>query len=597
MSFRRRSPFVPTALVLAVSGSCGGGGAGGPTYQIGFAAPGSFVDEDGGAADVVLVLEGPAGGVLPEPASVLVTDSGTGTATSGVDYEALTPVAVVFAAGSPVGTQLTVGLTPLPDDLIEGAPETVVLALTDADGAGLGAQATTSVAIADGEWATLRFADASQITPDESSASYPVEIELLLPAGTTLTVDIGVDVADSGVGTATSGADYVPFDTERVVFPAGSPSGSVQTVALTVIDDTLVEGNQSVILVLSAPDPGAVLGGTSTHQIVIQDDETPTGQFLYVSQGPSGTENPMADQSPVWLGDQVVGLGPNGGTLVRLANLGTTTLGVAAPILAGAHPQDFSVVLESASLPPSSLPNDRADLDLALAHDAPAPVGERLAAAQGVAFELDAGLLGALEGRGTITLHGFPLPGRPDGTLALSSVPLPFSADAVLMLDGVPQPGGPRAALEGLTLWTGSVLEWPESKVFLALSPTGAQGFVEFEDSPDRLVHVVTEAAPGADGSPARVRVLEDAGLEALGVLPPPEACAEAREVPASAGAPGPPAGAPVVAGANRRSPRSTRSTAAWRSRPTTSSTSASAAPARSRPTSPRSSQRSPSAT
>ena len=83
MPIRCRSQFVPIALALALAGSCGGGGGGGPAYQIGFAAPGSSIDEDGGAADVVLVLEGPAGGVLGEPASVQVSDAGSGTAAVG----------------------------------------------------------------------------------------------------------------------------------------------------------------------------------------------------------------------------------------------------------------------------------------------------------------------------------------------------------------------------------------------------------------------------------------------------------------------------------------------------------------------------------
>ena len=544
MSTRRRSGLAALALLPALVAACSGGG-GGPAYQIGFAAPTSQVDEDGGAAEVLLVLEGPSGSVLGEPASVRVSDAGAGTATGGADYAAFAPVTVVFPAGSPVGTQLAVQLTPLSDDLIEGAPETVVLALDGASGAGLGANPSTSVGLADGETATLRFTSGAQVTPDESSTLHTTEVELVLPAGATLAVAVGVDVADDGVGTATADADYTAVVTNRVTFAAGSPSGSTQVVGVDVIDDALAEGDESVRLTLSAPDPGAVLGGTSLHQIVIHDDETPTGQFLYVSQGPNGTENPMADQSPVWLGDQVVGLGPNAGTLVRLENLGTVSLGVAAPLVAGTNPEDFTIELESASLPPPEA-LDPADPAFVLPPDAPAPVGERLAVALGQAFELDAALLGALDGRGTVTLHGFPLPGRADGTLALARAPLPFSEDALLVVDGVPQPGGPRAALEGLSLWTGAVLEAPGSRVFLALSPAGAQGFVEFADSPERLVHVVTETPPGADGSPARVRVVEDVGLEALGVLPPPQACAAVREVPAGAATPP----APPLAGA-----------------------------------------------
>lgn len=549
MSFwsRPHSAFVFASLLWSASCGGGGGGGGGPVFSIGFAAPTFAVDEDGGTASIALTLQGPGGGALGEAASVVVSDAGTGTATSGIDYAGFAPFTVTFPAGSAVGALLEVQVTPLGDDLVEGAPETIVLALGGAQVAGLGTNATASVALDDGESATLRFTSAAQTTPDESTAQYTATVQLVLPSGSTLAVALGADVGDDGVGTATAGADYAAFATTRVEFAAGSSGGSTQSLSVTVQDDVWTEGDESVRLVLSAPDPGAVLGATALHQIVIRDDETPSGQFLYVSQGPGGTENPMADNSPVWLGNQTVGLGPNTGTFVRLANIGDVALGVAAPLLAGANPEDFSIELESQSTPAG--PADPLALAFLLGPDAPAPIGERLSAAQGSAFELDPALLAGLELSHEVTLHGFPLPGRPDGTLALARVALPFSEDAQLFIDGVPQPGGPRALLAGLTLWSGAVLEVPGSRVFLALSPGAAQGFVEFPDSPERLVHVVTESPAGLDGTPARVRVVEDAGLEALGVLPPPQACAEARSVPASAGLPGEPGGGPMLGG------------------------------------------------
>lgn len=541
-SIRRRLGGVWILATLALCSACSGGG-GGSTYTIGFAAPSFTIDEDGGTAALELVLQGPAGALLGESASVIVSDAATGSATSGADYAAFAATTVTFAAGTPMGTQLDVQLTPLGDDLIEGADETVVLALGGAQVAGLGSNASASVALADGEWATLRFDSGSQLTPDESSATYGVDVELLLPTGCTLAVDVGVDVGDDGVGIADSGSDYAVFTTTRVTFPAGSPSGSTQSVNVAVLDDALTEGNEGVRLILSAPDPGAVLAGAPQHQVVIVDDEVPSGQFLYVSQGATGTESPLGDDSPVWLGQQTVGLGPNAGTLVRLSNLGTVALGVAAPLLTGANPEDFSIQIESSSMPLG--PADPFDADFVLAPDEPAPVGRRLAALHGRSFELEAALLAGLEGRAQVTLHGFPLPGRPDGTLALARAELPFSADALLVVNGVPQPGGPAAALAGLSLWSGAVLEAPGSRVFLALSPEGAQGMLEFPGSPERLVHVVTETPAGVDGTPARVRVVEDAGLEALGVLPPPQACAQARAVPKAAGLPGAPSGVP----------------------------------------------------
>lgn len=534
-------------LLSALSSCSGGGGGGGSTFALGFSAPTIDVAEDDGTASITIALLGPVGAVLAEPVSVVVADTGTGTATAGQDYASFSTQTVTLPAGTAVGAQVPLTIEPLGDTLVEGAPETVVLALSGVQGAGLSATAQAIVRVVDADSATLRFNSSSQTTPDETSTTYTVTVQLLLPGGNSLAVEVGADVSDAASGTATSGADYDAIPTTRVVFAAGSPAGSTQTVAVTVQDDALVEGNEGVLLTLGDPDPGAVIGGISSHQLVIQDDETASGPFLYASQGASGTETPVADNSPVWLGSQGVGLGPNAGTLVRLSSQGTAAVGVAAPWLAGTNPEDFSIEIESSSLPQGI--GDPSDPSFQLPPDAPAPIGRQFPSDLGRSFELEASLLLELETAPTVTLHGFPLPGRPDGTLALSRVELPFSEDAQLFVDGVPQPGGPRALIAGLSLWSGTVLEAPASRVYLALSPAGAQGFVEFAQGPERLVHVVTERTPGSDGSPALVRVVEDGGLEALGVLPPPQACAEARSVPSSVGLPQSPSGGPLLGG------------------------------------------------
>lgn len=542
-----RHALVPTALLSAGIAACGGGGGGGATFTVGFSAPAFDLDEDGGALSISVTLQGPPGAVLAEAASVVVADTGAGTATSGADYASFPAQTIVLPPGTAVGAQIAIAFEPLSDALVEGQSETVVLALSAPTGADLAAQAQTSVQLIDADSATLRFNSASQWTPDEATATHTAVVQLLLPGGNALAVDLGVDVSDDGTGTSTSGLDYGAFATTRVTFAAGSPAGATQAVGIVVQDDALTEGNESVCLALGAPDPGAAIGGISTHVLVIQDDETPSGQFLYASHGPGGTDFPLADNSAVALGSQTVGLGPNAGTLVRLSNLGTVALGVAAPLMAGANPEDFSIELESSSLPP---PGEAAtDAGFVLPPDAPAPVGREIPVELGLAFELEPALLAELESVPAVTLHGFPLPGRSAATLALSRVELPFSEDAVLLVDGAPQPGGPRALLAGLSLWSGTVLEAPGSRVFLALSPAGAQGFVEFADGPERLVHLVTERAGALDGTPALVRAVEDGALEALGVLPPPEACAEARAVPAVGGPPGAPAGGALPGG------------------------------------------------
>jgi hypothetical protein len=530
MQSTRSLVFALTVALAAASSACSGGGGGGSS-TIAFASSTGAIAEQGGTATVTLTLVTP-GGPLGADASVLVSDSGNGSAQSGTDFVPFAPVQVVFPAGSAGGATATVSLTPLDDTSIEGNGETIVLVLSAPTGVELGAVAGTTLTLIDSLQAKFRFANPSDATSNEANAIHSTDVEILLPAGSTLDTTIAVTVTDSGTGTATQGADYAGVPPTTLTFPAGTTNGASQQVDMNVLDDTQAEGNETLRLVLGNPSPGTVLGGQAFYQLTITDDDLATGPFLYASEGPSGVENPLGQDAGVWLGTQTVGLGPNAGKLVRISNIGNASFSLGAPSLSGAHPDEFSIQVESSPLS-SALAGE-----LPPESDVAAPWVAGLEDPQeGAAFELDAALLSGLDLRPAVTLHGFPLPGRPAVTLALARLPLPFSDDARLLIDGVEQPGGPRALLEGLSLWSGSALEVPGSRVFLSFSPAGAQGFLELPDGPERLLHVVTQRASGAAGEPALVRVLQDGQLAALGVAPP-DLCAGARSVPGAGGLP-----------------------------------------------------------
>jgi len=67
------------------------------------------------------------------------------------------------------------------------------------------------------------------------------------------------------------------YTTQTVVFPAGS--SSIQYVALTVTNDTLTNGNRSLVFALQnvSGAAGAVIGSSSNFTLTIQDDETGSG--------------------------------------------------------------------------------------------------------------------------------------------------------------------------------------------------------------------------------------------------------------------------------------------------------------------------------
>src|SRR5262249_36856199 len=97
-------------------------------------------------------------------------------------------------------------------------------------------------------------------------------------------VPVSVNYATSN-GTATAGADYTAVS-GTLTFGIGDTS---KTFTVPIINDTLVEGNETVNLTLSSPTSGATLGGQATAVLTIQDDDT-SGQPVTVTlqQGVNG---------------------------------------------------------------------------------------------------------------------------------------------------------------------------------------------------------------------------------------------------------------------------------------------------------------------
>ena len=459
---------------------------------------------------------------LTSPASVDVVDLGTGTATSGSDYTAFAPTTVTFPIGSMDGAVQSVALDPLADLSVEGATETVRLGLSHPVGTGIGGGAKVYTAsIADADVATIEFATSAVATANESTATTNVVIRLDLAPGVSLGVPVSARVADTHSGSATSGSDYTAFPPQAVAFPAGSVDGATQTVGVHVLDDATIEGDETVVLALSAPSAGAQLGAANTFQLTITDDDASGPAALVATQGPTGIENPVAYDQQIELGTQTVNAGPNGGTLLRIANAGGAAMHLGAPELAGANPNDFAVEIQSAPMPPppgsgsDAAGADRPELDSPLV-DLTALVTATPKA--GVAIALDPAKLAGLRARTRVALRGVPAPGFRALTFDLDRLPLPIAKDAVLKVDGVEVPGGPRAMLGDLSFWRGSARGIEGSRVFLALSSAGARGFLELPFGENRLVHY-------AAGSDLRGLAVDDRDLAALGVERPSFDC------------------------------------------------------------------------
>ncbi|MBX9579736.1 MAG: DUF4394 domain-containing protein [Gemmataceae bacterium] len=242
-----------------------------------FSAPTFTAAEGGGAVNLTLTRTDGSDG----PVAVALAVTG-GTATAGADFTA-PAVTVTFAAGQ---TTATVAVAVADDALVEG-DETVVFTLSDpTGGATLGAQTTATVTITDNDAAagTIAFG-AATFTVSESGGS--IVIPLTRTGGTTgeATVTVGVS------GTATGGTDFTAPPT-TVTFAAGS---NTATLTIPITNDTADEPDETVVLTLSAPTGGAVLGTPSTATLTITDDDptTPAGpagaNLVAVSGQPNGT--------------------------------------------------------------------------------------------------------------------------------------------------------------------------------------------------------------------------------------------------------------------------------------------------------------------
>jgi hypothetical protein len=520
-------------LTLAACAGGGGGDETPPAITVTFAAAGAGVNE-GAAALTVTVMLHTLLAQTDQDVSVTVSDMLTGTAAGGSDYTSFAPQVVTFPAGSVEGDTRTVALTALNDMLVEGSSETVRLGLSGASGATVAGIPTYTATITDVNQADVLFAAGATATVAESAGTVGVLLVLDLPAGVTLGVPASVRVSDLGTGTGTSGSDYTAFAAQTVTFAAGSADGATRTVNVVVIDDATVELDETVRLGLSLPAAGTQIGATSTKQLTVTDNDSSGPSGFLATQGATGVENTLADNQLVDLGTQTVAAGPNAGTLVRVTNVGGAPLQIDAPFLTGTNPNDFDVTIESAPLVAPADVRTAGDPALdAMSPLAPMPSGP----GAGIALAFDAQGLAALASLGRTTLYGFPLPDRGEVTLQLQRMPIPVADDAILRVDGIEIAGGMKPLVEGLSIWTGNVLEVPGSRVFLALTHDGPQGFVELPGAVDELVHLTR-------GQSGELRAASTDELAAMGLEPPPFACEDAPEVPASSRTtPAPPAG------------------------------------------------------
>ena len=199
--------------------------------------------------------------------TVAYADAGTGSATSGTDYTALTAGTLTFAAGT---TSRTIAVS-VSDDGDDEPNETVMVTLSNPVNATFDGGATSLTGtgtIIDDDGMPALSIGSSSVIEGATNATLTFRV-YLIPAHT---AEVTVAYADAGTGSAISGTDYTALTAGTLTFAAGV---TTQTFDVSVLDDSMDEPNETVAVRLSNPNgaifygSAATLTGTGT---IIDDD-------------------------------------------------------------------------------------------------------------------------------------------------------------------------------------------------------------------------------------------------------------------------------------------------------------------------------------
>ena len=230
--------------------------------EITLSADPARVPEEAGATTVT-VTASTDGDTFADDRTVTVSIGADGdAAVAGSDYQPVAGFTVTIAAGRTSGSSTFV-LTPIDDQVIEG-DET----LTVAGSSPSLVVHDTTVTIVDDDYTEITLtANPARVPEDADPTTVTVTASTdgdTFADDRTVTVTIGAD-GDAAV----AGSDYERVAGFTITIAAGRTSAS-ETFILTPIDDTVVEGDETITV--AGTSPGLVVHGTSVT--IVDDDHT-----------------------------------------------------------------------------------------------------------------------------------------------------------------------------------------------------------------------------------------------------------------------------------------------------------------------------------
>jgi hypothetical protein len=221
-------------------------------------AAGSFVVTESGVAAITVTRTGSTAGQV-----TVGYATGGGTAVANTHY---TPASgtLTFAAGIASRTFSVATI----DDLAAAGSRTVGLTLSGAVGGSLGATNPATLTIQDKQSAgTIQFAAATATVVEGAPGDPGRTVRVTVTrTGPNLVGPITVGWSATG-GSATADTDFSP-SSGTLTFEAGVAS---QAFEITAVDDAIAEGTETILLSLTPPSGGAVLGTPSAMTIFIID--------------------------------------------------------------------------------------------------------------------------------------------------------------------------------------------------------------------------------------------------------------------------------------------------------------------------------------
>ena len=197
--------------------------------------------------------------------NVTVNYAVTGTATGGGTDYTLANGTLTITAGNTTGT---ITIASIIDDAFNEGNETVIVTLSSPSGATLGSDTVHTYTITDTDGTPTIDINATSSGGVEATSSAALQVDLSSASASNVTVNFVV------TGTATGGGtDYTLAD-GALTINAGNTTGTI-TIA-SIVDDAITEGDETVIVTLSAPS-GATLGSDRVHTYTIADNDAVTG--------------------------------------------------------------------------------------------------------------------------------------------------------------------------------------------------------------------------------------------------------------------------------------------------------------------------------